>query len=261
MKKKLRAAFDAIPHVGREETLSRLGIQTEGRKAGIRPARLALAAACLVLMGTLGTALALAASDGGLLSFFLPEAASSQVPSLPEESKEPPYFAGRVILSSTGWKEEVGNLVTGEFQSLAEAFAAVEEGLPTEHPLYCPTWDGDGKGTYGTGSLIVLLNDRIVVDPATLEERHYPCLQINYQTKSVVSLQIHIGRKMGVPEAYLRSYETEAGTFYLKEWTHPVTGEVTFFATADIAGCGYEIQAHSEEAALQMADSLEAPRK
>ena len=72
MKKKLRAAFDAIPHVGREETLSRLGIQTEGRKAGIHPARLAVAAACLVLMGTLGTALALAASDGGLLSFFLP---------------------------------------------------------------------------------------------------------------------------------------------------------------------------------------------
>ena len=64
MKKKLRAAFDAIPHVGREETLSRLGIQTEGRKAGIRPARLAVAAACLVLMGTLGTALALAAFDG-----------------------------------------------------------------------------------------------------------------------------------------------------------------------------------------------------
>ena len=256
MKKKIRDTFDAVLHVGKEETLSRLGISAEKREVRIRPRRLVVAAVCLVLVGTLGTAFALASSDGGLLSFFLPAEGASRAPSLPEESEEIPYFAGRVILSSTGWREEAGNLVTGEFQSLAEAFAAVEEGLPTEHPLYHPTWDGDGKGTYGTGSLIVLLNDRVVVDPATLAERHYPCLQINYQTKSVVSLQIHIGRTLGVPEGDSRRYETEAGVFYLKEWVHPVTGEVTYFATADIAGCGYEIQASSEEAAKRMADSL-----
>lgn len=255
MKKKIRKAFDSIPHITKEETLSRLGVTGKKREARIPGSRLAVAAVCLVLLGSLGTALALEAPEGGLLALFLPGESSSETPSLPEESSTP-YFEGRVILSSTGWTEEAGTLVTGEFESIDAAFAALREGLPTELPLYIPTWDGDGKGTYGTGSLILLLNSRIILDPATLEERHYPCLQINYQTKEVISLQIHIGRTLGVPEGAFQVYDTAAGRFYLREWVHPVTGETTWFATADLEGCGYEIQAHSTEAAKRMADSL-----
>ncbi len=262
IKKHIRNTFDRTPHKSKERVLAQLGVKVrEEKKILSLPRRPAAVLICILLLFSMGTAITLAATGGAVLetlkALLIPREetvspASREETLSAEESNSSPYFQGKVILSSSAWKDELGPLITGEFASLQEALRAVSP----DGTLYCPGWDGDGEEVYGQGHLVILLNARLLVDPATLEESYYPCAQINYHTQRIETVQIHFGQSFVPADDYVEQYETEEGCFYLRRWTHPATGQRYIIANAVLGNNLYEITAYDLDAAKKMIDSL-----
>lgn len=163
------------------------------------------------------------------------------------------YSPDRVVLTSSAWDESLGECVTGEFDTLADALLAVN----SEIPLYYPSWDAGHLDTFGGAMLIILHNPVSVLDMSTGSSTMHASLQFNYHTPQLEYFKIHFGyTDKGAPEGECEAYAFGDYTFYLRAYENVVTGKQGCIAYASIEGCGYQFVAGSVEDAKRIIDSL-----
>ncbi len=163
------------------------------------------------------------------------------------------YSPDRVVLTSTAWDDSLGECVTGEFDTVADALLAVN----SEIPLYYPSWDAGHLDTFVGAMLIILHNPVSVLDMYTGSSSTHASLQFNYHTPQLDYFKIHFGyTDKGAPEGECEAYAFGDYTFYLTTYENVVTGNQGCIAYATIEGCGYQFVAGSVEDAKRVIDSL-----
>ena len=160
------------------------------------------------------------------------------------------YSPDKVILSSTAWDKSLGECVTGEFETLADALNAAY----AEQSLYYPAWDAGHVEAFGDACLILLHNPVSVLDITTGSSTMYPSLQFNYHTGNINHFKITVGREdLSVPDTEYETYAFGEYTFYLTDFSYQ-SGGVNAYATID--GNYYFLSASSAEDAKRLIDSL-----
>ncbi len=164
-----------------------------------------------------------------------------------------PYTPDKVILTSSAWDNALGEVVTGEFDSIADALLA----LNAPYDLYYPAWDGGHLELYGGHQLILLHNPVYVMDPTTGNSSIYPSVQMNYQTDRIICFKIVLGY---APEKAVDTYEDSFlfgdSLFHVSSFTNIVTGESFYTVFGSIDGCYYSISAYSLADAKEMLYSI-----
>lgn len=163
------------------------------------------------------------------------------------------YSPDRVVLTSSAWDESLGECVTGEFDTVADALLAVNSDIP----LYYPSWDAGHLDTFGGAMIVILHNPVSVLDMSTGTSTVHASLQFNYHTPQLEYFKIHFGyTDKGAPEGACEAYAFGEYTFYLSMYEDITSGKQCCIAYATIEGCGYQFVARSVEDAKRIIDSL-----